>query len=286
MNVRIKDLKYVYNEGSPFEKLALDNINLDMEEGSIVGIVGHTGSGKSTLIQHFNGLLKPTSGKIIVTELDLSSKSSIRLVRKKVGIVFQYPEYQLFEDTVFNDIAFGPKNIGLSEEKVEENVKLAMELVDLNYYRFKDKSPFELSGGEKRRVAIAGVFAMRPEILILDEPTAGLDPLGRDQIMGQIKKYRKENPKNTIIIISHNMEEIVKIADKIVVMNKGGVSIEGTPKEVFKEQEKIELAGLRLPEITNILNKLKNKYPDIDSNIFNIDEAVDIIDKLLKGKKV
>lgn len=285
MSIKIEDLKYVYNQGSPFEKIALNNINLKLEVGNIIGIVGHTGSGKSTLIQHLNGLLKPTSGTIIVSGLELSSKESLRNIRKKVGIVFQYPEYQLFEDTVFNDIAFGPKNIGLSESEIEENVRFSMELVDLNYYNFKDKSPFELSGGEKRRVAIAGIFSMKPEILILDEPTAGLDPIGRDQIMGQIKKYKEESPENTIIIISHNMEEIVKISDKIIVMNNGEISIEGTPKEVFKEQTKIESAGLLLPEITNILNKLKEKYPEIDSNIFDTDEAVDIIDRLLKGKK-
>ena len=234
MSIIIENLTHIYNEGMPFASKALDNINLTIEDGDFVGLIGHTGSGKSTLIQHLNGILKPSTGKILINKVDITDKNlNLTDIRKKVGVVFQYPEYQLFEETVEKDIAFGPSNLGLEEEEIRKRVKTSMEAVGLDYDVFKDKSPFELSGGQKRRVAIAGVIAMNPEVLILDEPTAGLDPKGRDEIFELIKMLHDE--KNmTIILSSHSMDDMAKLVKNIIVMNAGKVEFMGSTREVFE----------------------------------------------------
>ena len=240
MSIKIENLTHVYMPKSPFEKKALDNVNLVIEDGEFLALIGHTGSGKSTLIQHLNGLLEPTSGRILVDDIDITNKEAkLTEIRKKIGLVFQYPEYQLFEETIEKDIAFGPNNLGLSSEEVSRRVKKSMEMVGLDYETYKDVSPFDLSGGQKRRVAIAGVIAMEPKVLILDEPTAGLDPKGRDDILEQIKLLH-EKYKMTIVLVSHSMEDVGKLAQRIVVMNKGKVELLGKPSEVFKEVETLE----------------------------------------------
>lgn len=273
MSIKIENLTHVYMPKSPFEKVALDNVSLDIKDGEFVALIGHTGSGKSTLIQHFNGLLEPTSGKIIVDGMDITSKDAkLTDIRKKVGLVFQYPEYQLFEETISKDIAFGPKNLGLSEEEVNLRVIKSMEMVGLDYEKYKDKSPFDLSGGQKRRVAIAGVIAMQPTTLILDEPTAGLDPKGRDDILDQISKLHKDY-NMTIIIVSHSMEDVAKIAERIIVMNHGKVALQGKPAEVFKQVDLLEEIGLGVPQVTYLVKKLREKGLDISDNIFTIEEA-------------
>src|SRR5690554_7396444 len=221
MIIQLKNVNYTYNPGTPFEKKALDDVNLEVNEGEFIGLIGHTGSGKSTLVQHLNGLMKPTSGEIIIDGKSLSDKDTkMKEIRQKVGLVFQYPEHQLFEETIYKDIAFGPKNLGLSDEEVDKRVRDAMELVGLEFEELKDRSPFELSGGQRRRVAIAGVIAMKPKILILDEPTAGLDPRGRDEILGQIKEFH-ERYGITVILVSHSMEDVARLVNKIIVMNRG-----------------------------------------------------------------
>ncbi|MCX7615759.1 MAG: energy-coupling factor transporter ATPase, partial [Clostridiales bacterium] len=223
MPIKIENLTYVYMPNTPFEKKALDDINLEIEDGEFIGLIGHTGSGKSTLIQQLNGLLKPTSGKVYIDDISITDKGiSLKNVRQKVGIVFQYPEHQLFEETIYKDIAFGPTNLGLSHEEIEKRVKRAMDFVGLDFETYKDRSPFELSGGQKRRVAIAGVLAMEPKVLILDEPTAGLDPKGRDEVLKQIKRMHKEY-KMTIIMVSHSMDEVAQLADRLIVLDKGKI---------------------------------------------------------------
>ncbi len=235
MSIKIEHLTHIYMKGSPFEKKALNDISITIEEGQFVALIGHTGSGKSTLIQHVNGLLKPDSGKIIVDGVDITDKNTnLSFIRKKVGLVFQYPEYQLFEETIEKDIAFGPRNLGLSDDDINKRVKRAMNMVGLEYDKYKDKSPFEISGGQKRRVAIAGVVAMEPKVLILDEPTAGLDPKGRDEILGKIKDLHKEY-NMTIILVSHSMEDVAKLADRILVMDSGKCILDGTPpRSIFR----------------------------------------------------
>ena len=246
MSIKIENLTHVYMPKSPFEKKALDNVNLVIEDGEFLALIGHTGSGKSTLIQHLNGLLEPTSGRILVDDIDITNKEAkLTEIRKKIGLVFQYPEYQLFEETIEKDIAFGPNNLELSSEEVSRRVKKSMEMVGLDYETYKNVSPFDLSGGQKRRVAIAGVIAMEPKVLILDEPTAGLDPQGRDDILEQIKLLH-EKYKMTIVLVSHSMEDVGKLAQRIVVMNKGKVELLGKPSEVFKEVETLEKIGSRL----------------------------------------
>ena len=240
MSIKIENLTHVYMANGPFEKKALDNVNLDIKDGEFIALIGHTGSGKSTLIQHMNGLLEATSGKIIVDGEDITQKGvKLSDVRKKVGLVFQYPEYQLFEETIAKDIAYGPTNLGLDAEDIDKRVKKSMEMVGLDYEVYKDKSPFDLSGGQKRRVAIAGVIAMEPKTLILDEPTAGLDPKGRDDILEQIQLLHSKY-NMTIILVSHSMEDVAKIAQRVIVMNKGKVALEGTPAEVFKHVKELE----------------------------------------------
>ncbi|WP_123054701.1 energy-coupling factor transporter ATPase [Clostridium sp. JN-1] len=283
MSIKIENLTHIYMKGSPFEKKALDDINLNINDGEFVALIGHTGSGKSTLIQHINGLLKPHSGKIIIDGTDITQKNiNLNFIRKKVGLVFQYPEYQLFEETIEKDIAFGPKNLGLSNDEIDRRVKKAMEMVELNYEKYKDKSPFELSGGQKRRVAIAGVAAMEPKVLILDEPTAGLDPKGRDGILGQIKKLHKEY-NMTIILVSHSMEDVAKVADRIIVMNKGKCILDGEPSKVFKEVDTLESVGLAVPQVTYLARKLRKKGFNISDNIFTVEQAKMEILKILKN---
>lgn len=273
MSIKTKNLTHIYMPKSPFEKVALDNVSVEINDGDFVALIGHTGSGKSTLIQHFNGLLEASSGKIIVDGIDITDKDvKLTDVRKKVGLVFQYPEYQIFEETIAKDIAFGPSNLGLSEEEITKRVKKSMEMVGLDYETYKDRSPFDLSGGQKRRVAIAGVIAMEPTTLILDEPTAGLDPKGRDDILGQIKKLHNDY-KMTVIIVSHSMEDVANIAEKVIVMNHGKVALQGTPSEVFKEVDKLESIGLAVPQVTYLIRELRAKGFDISDSIFTIEEA-------------
>lgn len=285
MSIKVENLTHIYMPKSPFEKVALDNINFEIEDGDFVALIGHTGSGKSTLIQHLNGLLKATLGNIIVDNMDLSDKKTkLSDIRKKVGLVFQYPEYQLFEETIEKDIEYGPKNLGLEQEEITTRVKRAMEMVGLDYEKYKDLSPFELSGGQKRRVAIAGVIAMEPKVLILDEPTAGLDPHGRDEILAQIKKLH-EQYKMTVILVSHSMEDVAKIANRVIVMNKGKIALDGTVAEVFKEIETLENIGLAVPQVTYLIKALRDKGFNISDDIFTIEEAKNALVKILKSDK-
>ncbi|MGF0095889.1 energy-coupling factor transporter ATPase [Peptoniphilus sp. SGI.035] len=281
--IEIKNLTHIYSEGLPFEKIAIDNLNLSIEENEFIGLIGHTGSGKSTFIQHLNGLLKPSSGEIIVdgTKVDKSS-SNLTELRKKIGLVFQYPEYQLFEETIEKDIAFGPKNLDLDEDEVLKRVKSSMDSVGLQYETYKDKSPFELSGGLKRRVAIAGVLAMEPKVLILDEPTAGLDPRGRDEILSEIKSIH-EKRKITVILVSHSMEDVAKIAERIIVMDKGKVFLDSNPREIFRNEDKLLSVGLGIPQITSLMRALKKKGLDINEDSITVEEAKESLIKYLRG---
>lgn len=267
------------------KKKALDNVNLEIEDGEFLAVIGHTGSGKSTLIQHLNGLLKPASGKIYVDGTDITDKDTKLVdIRKKVGLVFQYPEYQLFEETIAKDIAYGPSNLELNEDEILKRVKKSMEMVGLNYEEYKDISPFELSGGQKRRVAIAGVIAMEPKVLILDEPTAGLDPAGRDDILEQIKLLH-EKYNMTIILVSHSMEDVGKLAEKIIVMNDGHIELQGKPKEVFKEIDTLEKIGLAVPQVTYLMRELKKKGFNVSEDIFTVEKAKsELLNILLKNK--
>ena len=285
MSIKIENLTYVYMPKTPFEKKALDNVSLEIEDGEFLAVIGHTGSGKSTLIQHLNGLLKPASGKIYVDRTDITDKDTKLVdIRKKVGLVFQYPEYQLFEETIEKDIAFGPNNLELSSEEVSRRVKKSMEMVGLDYDEYKDISPFELSGGQKRRVAIAGVIAMEPNVLILDEPTAGLDPAGRDDILEQIK-FLHEKYNMTIILVSHSMEDVGKLAEKIIVMNDGHIELQGKPKEVFREIDTLERIGLAVPQVTYLMRELKRKGFNVSEDIFTVEKAKsELLNILLKNK--
>ncbi|MCI7031563.1 energy-coupling factor transporter ATPase [Clostridium sp.] len=285
MSIKIENLTYVYMPKTPFEKKALDNVSLEIEDGEFLAVIGHTGSGKSTLIQHLNGLLKPASGKIYVDGTDITDKDTKLVdIRKKVGLVFQYPEYQLFEETIAKDIAYGPSNLELNEDEILRRVKKSMEMVGLNYEEYKDISPFELSGGQKRRVAIAGVIAMEPKVLILDEPTAGLDPAGRDDILEQIKLLH-EKYNMTIILVSHSMEDVGKLAEKIIVMNDGHIELQGKPKEVFKEIDTLEKIGLAVPQVTYLMRELKKKGFNVSEDIFTVEKAKsELLNILLKNK--
>ena len=282
MDINFKNVSFVYGEKTPFEKLALDNIDLTIKKGEFVGIIGHTGSGKSTLIQHFNGILKPTSGDVFIGDMNTKDKELAKSgLRYKIGLVFQYPEYQLFEETIEKDIAFGPKNMGLSEEEVTERVKEAMELVGLDYEAKKDKSPFEISGGQKRRVAIAGILAMKPDILILDEPTAGLDPKGRDELFFQIKRlYEKNNI--TIVLISHSMEDVAKLVNRIIIMKNGHIHLDKTTKEAFSDVDDLKKVGLNVPQITELMDILRKKGHHFSKNILTVDEAFSEIKRELR----
>ena len=282
MDINFKNVSFIYGEKTPFEKLALDNIDLTIKKGEFVGIIGHTGSGKSTLIQHFNGILKPTSGDVFIGDMNTKDKTLAKSgLRYKIGLVFQYPEYQLFEETIEKDIAFGPKNMGLSETEVTERVKEAMELVGLDYEAKKDKSPFEISGGQKRRVAIAGILAMKPDILILDEPTAGLDPKGRDELFFQIKKlYEKNNI--TIVLISHSMEDVAKLVNRIIIMKNGKIHLDSSTKEAFSDVDDLKKVGLNVPQITELMDILRKKGHNFSKNILTVDEAFSEIKRELR----
>ncbi len=271
----MQGVTHLYNEGMPSESKAIDNINLDIEEGELVGVIGHTGSGKSTLVQHFNGILKPKSGKVIVDGVDIwSDKKATREARFKVGLCFQYPEYQLFEETVYKDISFGPKNMKLSDEEIAKRVASAAEYVGLKR-ELLEKSPFDLSGGEKRRAAIAGVIAMQPKVLILDEPTAGLDPIGRDTILDMIKNYR-EKTGSTVLLVSHSMEDVARIATKVAVMNNARLEMYGTVNEVYSHAERLREIGLNIPQISRVFEILKNNGYDFGS-VYTVDRAVEAL---------
>ena len=281
--IRTENLNYIYGGGTAFEKSAVTNINLEIEQGEFVGIIGHTGSGKSTLIQHFNGLLRPTSGKVYIDGHDIWEKpKEIRKFRFKVGLVFQYPEYQLFEETVYKDIAFGPTNMGLTKDEVDERVLEAAGLVGLKD-KHMSKSPFELSGGQKRRVAIAGVMAMRPDVLILDEPTAGLDPRGRDMILGEIQRYHIQN-KNTVLLVSHSMEDIARYAHKVLVMNRSEVFLYDNVEAVFAHAREIADMGLAVPQITRICIALRDLGYNISPETYTVESAKEQILALLGGR--
>lgn len=279
--IKTENLTYVYGEGTPFRKVAVDSVNLSIEEGELVGIIGHTGSGKSTLIQHLNALLKPTDGNVYIDEkkIDWDDKKSLRDIRFKVGLVFQYPEYQLFEDTVYKDISFGPKNMGLTESEIDRRVRETAELVGLKE-SILEKSPFDLSGGQKRRVAIAGVMAMEPKVLILDEPTAGLDPKGRETVLSMIREYHKVK-KNTVLLVSHSMEDVAKNATKILVMNKGAKFCYDDTANVFSKAAELKEMGLSVPQITNVFNALKEKGLSFDDDVYTVEYGRKLVNRLL-----
>lgn len=279
--LELKNLSFVYGQNTPFEKKAVDNISLSINQGEFIGIIGHTGSGKSTLVQMLNGLIQPTEGQVLLDGEDIWAKpKEIRRVRFKVGMVFQYPEYQLFEETVYKDIAFGPSNMGKTGVELDQAVKKAAEFTGLKPELLL-KSPFDLSGGEKRRAAIAGVIAMDPQVLVLDEPTAGLDPMGREVLLSQILQYHKER-KNTVILVSHSMEDIARVADRIIVMNKSRLVMFDKTKEVFSHGRELEKIGLRVPQITKIMLELKEKGYNIPDGILTVDEAFAAVSSLLK----
>ena len=278
MSIILENVNYVYMKKTPYEKTAIGNINLEIKRGEFVGIIGHTGSGKSTLLQHLNGLLKPTTGIVSVDGQDLNVKGeAARNAKRSVGMVFQYPEHQLFEETVYDDIAFGPRNIGIEEEDVDRRVKRVMEMVGLNYDQFAKRTPFQLSGGQMRRVAIAGVIALQPEYLILDEPSAGLDPRGRDEIFGQIIKMYKDTGI-TVVLVSHNMEDIARMANRLIVMKDGAISLDGSPIEIFSNfQAELAAAGVNVPPLTALMNKFKQSGLAVDHTVVTMDAAVDSI---------
>ena len=276
MSIKLEKINYIYSPGTAYEKHALKDVSLEIPQGQFVGIIGHTGSGKSTLIQHFNGLMKATSGQLYYNEESIyDEKYDMNSLRSQVGLVFQYPEHQLFEVDVFTDVCFGPKNQGLSKEECGDRAREALELVGFpeKYYR---QSPFELSGGQKRRAAIAGVLAMRPQVLVLDEPTAGLDPKGRDDILDQIEHLHKETGM-TVILVSHSMEDVAKYVDRLIVMNRGEKMLDGTPKEVFTHYKELEKVGLAAPQVTYIMHDLKEKGFRVRTDVTTIEEAADEI---------
>lgn len=279
MAIKVEDLTYIYGQGTAFEQYALKHVNFEIPDGQFAGLIGHTGSGKSTLIQHLNGLIRQTEGKIFYNGTDIYSEGyRLKDLRSKVGLVFQYPEHQLFEIDVFSDVCYGPRNQGLSQQETEEHARRALRQVGLDE-KIWSQSPFELSGGQKRRVAIAGVLAMEPEVLILDEPTAGLDPRGRDEILDQIAKLHKEQ-RMTIILVSHSMEDIAKYADRIMVMNHGEKVYDGTPRQVFEHYKELETIGLAAPQVTYISHELKDHGVPIDDEITTVEEAKCAILKL------
>ena len=279
MSLKIEHLDHIYAQNSPFEFKALDDVNVELENGHFIALIGHTGSGKSTLIQHLNGLIAPTSGTVYLNGVDIFGQSKADLVKTRfsVGLVFQYPEHQLFEETVAKDVAFGPKNLKLSEEEIQERV-------GLDFEKMKDVSPFELSGGQMRRVAIAGVLAMRPEVLILDEPTAGLDPHGRDMILGQIEKLHKATG-NTVILVSHSMEDVGRYADRILVMYKGKAVYYDTPTVVFRHVDELEKMGLAVPEVKYLMRALKKQNPEVNDDIFTVEAAKAEIERVFGGER-
>lgn len=289
MSIHIENLTHIYNKGLSYESIALDDVCLDIEDGELVCIIGHTGSGKSTLMQHMNGLLRPDSGKIFIDGVDITEpKFPMIEIRKKIGLVFQYPEYQLFEETVRQDVAFGPKNLGLNNEQVEKLVEEALEEVGLGSEAIKERSPFELSGGQKRKVAIAGVLAMKPEVLILDEPAAGLDPKSHRELLDLLLKIHARE-KNIMIIVSHNMQDVANIADKVMVMDKGKCTMYGKPREIFSRRDELDAIGLSVPPSAEMLYELKSKLPPekaklLSTDALSIAEAADNVMSLIGGK--
>ena len=282
MAIRVENLLYSYMRGTPFEKEALIDVSIELKKGDFIGIIGHTGCGKSTLVQHLNGILRPETGRVYIDD-QLINNANIKEIRKKVGLVFQYPEYQLFEETVFKDIAFGLKRENLTEEQVAERVYEAAEIVGLDK-SILDKSIYEISGGQKRRCAIAGVIVMKPEYLILDEPAAGLDPAGRDDILAFIKRLNKEKGV-TVVLVSHSMDDIARLTDYVVVMNKGRVVMTGSPREIFMQADKLEEIGLSIPQVTRLMCKLKKINPDIREDILTVEEAKEEILRHIRSKR-
>ncbi|MCR4443139.1 MAG: energy-coupling factor transporter ATPase [Peptococcaceae bacterium] len=285
MSIKLEGVCHTYQPGSSYEFHALKNINLEIKEGEFVGLIGHTGSGKSTLIQHFNGLLKPTSGKVFVDGVDIWDKGvKLKEIRQKVGLVFQYPEHQLFEETVFQDIAFGPKNLGLPPDKIIKRVKQAMAMVDLEYSRFKECSPFSLSGGEKRKAAIAGVLAMAPKYLVLDEPTAGLDPRGRDEILSQVERLHRRQGL-TVVLVSHSMDDVARLVDRLIVINNGELVYNDGTRRVFSRYEALRQAGLDVPTVSKLMLRLQEKGWPVRSDVLTIEEAKEEILKIVRRRK-
>ncbi|MGM0379644.1 MAG: energy-coupling factor transporter ATPase [Bacillota bacterium] len=277
MSIKVNNLSYIYDEGMPFETIALNNINFEINDGEFIGLIGHTGSGKSTLIQILDGLLKPSKGSVLINNKNIFKKNkNSKNFRKRIGLVFQYPEHQLFEETIYKDVSFGPKNLGLDKDEIDKRVKESMALVGLDFEKYKDVSPFELSGGQKRRVAIAGVLAMDPEVLILDEPTAGLDPKGRDEILNQIKQMNEKKNK-TVILVSHSMEEIANLVNRLIVLSKGKKVLDGSVRDVFKKADLLEEIGLGVPQITKLINKLNKKGFGFNDTILTVKEAKKMI---------
>ena len=285
MSIEIRELTHIYNEGLPDETLALDRVSFDVEDGQLACIIGHTGCGKSTLLQHINGLLRPKSGSIVISGQDITEPKVSKIeIRKKVGLVFQYPEYQLFEENVRKDVAFGPGNLGLSENEIEERVREAIGMVGLDYEEIKDVSPFDLSGGQKRRVAVAGVLAMRPEILILDEPVAGLDPKAHREMLQLIKNVH-ENISGIVLLVSHNMDDVAELADKVIVMDHGRVVMQGTPGDIFSRNDEIIALGLGLPEVTGMMHELKLRGAAVADKLYSEQEAAEMIVKAINTEK-
>jgi len=282
MSIVIEHLNYVYMAGGPYETKALNDVNLTIGDGEFVGLIGHTGSGKSTLVQHLNGLLMPTSGRILVDGLDLADKATDRrAIRQRVGLVFQYPENQLFEETVEKDIAFGPKNLGLDENEIARRVKDAMRRVALDYDKLHERSVFELSGGQMRRVAIAGVLAMEPQVLVLDEPCAGLDPRGREEILGLIKKLHEE-AGTTIVMVSHSMDDVASLAERVIVMNHGEVVMDGMPRDVFSRGEELRAMGLDVPQAVQLAGKLRERGYAVPEGVYLVEEIKAEIEKIVR----
>lgn len=285
MSIEVKNITHIYSEGMPYESVALQDVSFSVADGEFVGIIGHTGSGKSTLVQHLNGLLKPKSGSIFIGDTDITGeKVLMRDIRRKIGLVFQYPEYQLFEETVHKDVAFGPNNLGLSEEETDHRVREAIGLVGLDYEELAERSPFELSGGQKRRIAIAGVIAMKPEVLILDEPTAGLDPRAHKEILDMIRSIH-ETEKNITLLISHNMNDIAALSDKVLVMEKGQVAMMGTPREVFSRGPELKKMGLALPPAAEFMNRMREKGWPAEVSILTKEEALEALLLRLKANR-
>ena len=283
MSIQVKNLKHIYEKGMPTESVALEGVSFEVEDGELLGIIGHTGSGKSTLLQHLNGLLKPDEGTIVIGGVDITAPGvSMVEIRKRIGLVFQYPEYQLFEETVAKDVAFGPRNLGLADSEIEERVREALELVGLDYEDMKDRSTFELSGGQKRRVAIAGVIAMRPEVLILDEPTAGLDPKAHKDVLKMIEDVHGKTG-NITVLVSHNMADIANLSDKVLVIDSGRVVTMGTPEEVFSKRDELSSVGLDLPPITCLTEALRERGFKIRETILSVEDAADEIAEYLKA---
>ena len=285
MSIQVRNLSHIYSPGMPEEHQALNNVNFDVYDGEIVGIIGHTGSGKSTLLQHLNGLLKASSGSIVIGGVDITEPGvRMRDIRRRVGLVFQYPEYQLFEETVAKDVAFGPKNLGLSPEEIDQRVEEAVELVGLDYEAIKDRSPFELSGGQKRRVAIAGGIAMKPQVLILDEPTAGLDPGAHKDILNMIRQVH-ESQGGIILFVSHNMADVAQLSDKVIVMSEGKAVMVGTPKEVFAQRDRLAQLGLGVPPVSELMCSLRAHGADVAETVLSLKEAEEEIYNYLPRKK-